>query len=127
MCRGMDLIYKALVNDLGGEVAYLKFMDDHRNDKIANLLKNEHFIKSAVEIDNRLIRKKDLIYMEPLSRFGRAHFYAPVKKLGGLTIDTYLFNFFFIWVTSFLFYLTLVFDILRKFVMWTERVKLRKK
>ena len=122
-----DLIYKALENDLGGEDAYLKFMDDHHNDKIANLLKNEHFIKSAVEIDNRLIRKKDLIYMEPLSRFGRAHFYAPVKKLGELSIDTYLFNFIFIWVTSFIFYLTLVFDILRKFVNWTERVKLRKK
>jgi len=122
-----DLIYKALENDLGGEDAYLKFMDEYRNDKIANLLKNEYFIKSAVEIDNRLIRKKDLIYMEPLSRFGRAHFYAPVKKLGELSIDTYLFNLIFIWVTSFLFYLTLVFDILRKFVNWTERVKLRKK
>jgi len=122
-----DLIYKALENDLGGEDAYLKFMDEYRNDKIANLLKNEHFIKSAVEIDNRLIRKKNLIYMEPLSRFGRAHFYAPVKKLGKLSIDTYLFNLIFIWVTSFLFYLTLVFDILRKFVNWTERIKLRKK
>jgi len=122
-----DLIYKALENDLGGEDAYLKFMDEYRNDKIANLLKNEHFIKSAVEIDNRLIRKKNLIYMEPLSRFGRAHFYAPVKKLGELSIDTYLFNLIFIWVTSFLFYLTLVFDMLRKFVNWTESVKLRKK
>ncbi len=122
-----DLIYKALENDLGGEDAYLKFMNEYRNDKIANLLKNEHFIKSAVEIDNRLIRKKNLIYMVPLSRFGRAHFYAPVKKIGNLTIDTYLFNFIFIWVTSFLFYLTLVFDLLRRLVNWADRVKLRKK
>lgn len=122
-----DLIHEALEKDLGGEDAYLKFMDDHINDKLASLLKNEHFIKSAVEIDNRLIRKKDLIYMEPTSRFGRAHFYAPAKKLGGLTLDTYLFNFFFIWVTALLFYLTLVFDILRKVVNWAEKVKLRKK
>jgi hypothetical protein len=65
--------------------------------------------------------------MEPASRYGRAHFYAPVKKLGELSIDTYLFNFIFIWVTSFLFYLTLVFDLIRKMVNWAERVKLRKK
>jgi hypothetical protein len=65
--------------------------------------------------------------MEPISKFGRAHFYAPVKKLGGLTIDTYLFNFLFIWVTALLFYLTLVFDILRRIVTWAEKIKLLKK
>jgi hypothetical protein len=64
--------------------------------------------------------------MIPTSRYGRAHFYAPVKKLGNLTIDTYLFNFIFIWVTTILFYLTLVFDLLRRFVNWADRVKLRK-
>jgi len=126
LARG-DTIYNALEKDHGGKDVYLEFRDDFYNDKIADLLTNEYFITSAVEVDNRLIRKKDLIYMEPLSRFGRAHFYAPVKKLGNLTIDTYLFNFIFIWLTSILFYLTLVFDLLRRFVNWADRVKLRKK
>jgi ABC-type multidrug transport system ATPase subunit len=121
-----DTIYKILKSDLGSENAYLKLKDDYYNDRLGELLRNEHMINSAVEVDNRLIRKKDLIYMEPVSRYGRAHFYAPVKKIGGLTLDTYLFNFIFIWVTSLLVYLTLVFDILRKLVNWADRIKFRK-
>jgi ABC-type multidrug transport system ATPase subunit len=123
----LDAISAVMLKDLGGKDAYLELEDDYYNDRLAELLKNEHSIESAVEIDNRFVRKKDLIYMEPISKFGRAHFYAPVKKLGELAIDTYLFNFTFIWVTSLLFYLTLVFDILRRIVNWVERVKLRKK
>jgi len=126
--KRLDTIRAAVQEDLGGGDAYLKLQADYYNDRLAELLRNERtMIEYAIEIDNRFVRKKDLIYMEPLSRFGRAHFYAPVKNIGNLTIDTYLFNFAFIWVTSFLFYLTLVFDILRKFVNWAERVKLRKK
>ena len=116
----------ALMEDLGKD-AYLKFRDDYYNDRLAELLQNKHMIESAVEIDNRFVRKKDLVYMEPLSKFGRAHFYAPVKKLGDLTIDTYMFNFIFIWVTTVLFYLALGFDIPRRTVNWVERIKLKKK
>ena len=114
------------MEDLGKD-AYLKFRDDYYNDRLAELLQNKHMIESAVEIDNRFVRKKDLVYMEPLSKFGRAHFYAPVKKLGDLTIDTYMFNFIFIWVTTVLFYLALGFDIPRRTVNWVERIKLKKK
>jgi hypothetical protein len=122
-----DSINAVLKEDLGGKDALLKLRDDYYNIGLADLLQNEHMIESAIEIDNRLVRKKDLIYTEPASRFGRAHFYAPVKKLGELSIDTYLFNLIFIWVTSFLFYLTLVFDLIRKLVNWAEKIKLRKK
>jgi hypothetical protein len=122
----LDAINADMVAKLGGEEAYLKMEDDYYNERLAQLLRNEHFIEAAIVIDNQFVRKKDLIYMEPASRCGRAHFYAPVKKIGSLTIDTYLFNFLFIWMTSFLFYLTLVFDVLRRIVGWTERMKLRK-
>ena len=118
---------RVLMEDVGGKDAYLKLKDDYYNERLAGLLTKRPMIESAIEIDNRFVRKIDLIYMEPASRYGRAHFYAPVKKLGELTMDTYLFNFIFIWVTSFLFYLTLVFDILRRIVNWTDRIKLRKK
>jgi ABC-type multidrug transport system ATPase subunit len=116
-----------LMEDLGGKDAYLKLVDDYYNERLAELLQNRPIIESAAVIDNRFVRKIDLIYMEPLSRFGRAHFYAPFKKLGKLTIDTYLFNIIFIWVTTLLFYLALAFNLLRRMVNWGERVKLRKK
>ncbi len=121
-----DQRYTELMKDLGGKDACLGLRDDYYNDRLAELVLNKHEIESYVEIDNRLIRKKTPIYMEPLSRFGRAHFYAPVKKLGNLSIDTYLFNLTVIWLSTLLLYLTLVFDILRRIVSWSERVKLRK-
>jgi ABC-type multidrug transport system ATPase subunit len=120
-------IDEVLLEELGGKDAYLKLEADYYNKRLAEILQNEHLIESAIEIDNHFVRKKDLIYMEPASRYGRAHFYAPVKKVGGLTLDTYLFNFMFIWVTSLLFYLMLIFDILRRLVNWADRVKLRRK
>jgi ABC-type multidrug transport system ATPase subunit len=123
-----ELISAALQKELGGKDAYLKLEADYYNKRLAELLSNERTTMGyAIKIDNRFVRKRELIYMEPLSKFGRAHFYAPVKKLGGLTIDTYLFNFLFIWVTALLFYLTLVFDILRRIVTWAEKIKLLKK
>ncbi len=122
-----DRINAVLREDLGGKDALMKLREDYYNIGLSDLLQNKHMIESAIEIDNRLVHKKGLIYMEPASRYGRAHFYAPVKKLGELSIDTYLFNFIFIWVTSFLFYLTLVFDLIRKLVNRAEKVKFRKK
>jgi hypothetical protein len=120
-----DSIYNNLMEDLGGEDNYLRFKDEHVNDKLEELLTTKY--SESIIVDNRFVRKKNLIYMPPDSRFGRAHFYAPVKKLGSLTIDTYLFNFLFIWVTSFLCYLALVFDVLRRLVNWGEKIKFRKK
>jgi hypothetical protein len=126
--RREDSISSHLKDDIGGVEAYLKLKADHYNKRLAELLtKDKQLIESAIEIDNRLVRKKDLIYLEPLSKFGRAHFYAPIKRIGELKIDTYLFNFLFIWLTTLVFYLTLVFDVLRRMVDWAERVKLRKK
>jgi hypothetical protein len=122
-----DLIYYKMLENLGGEDNYLKFKDEHFNDKIEELLTNEYSSEIAPMVDNRLLRKKNLVYMPPNSRFGRAHFYAPVKRLGELSIDTYLFNAVFIWLTTLVLYMALVFDVLRKIVNWAERVKLRKK
>ena len=121
-----DAIAEKLVNDLEGLESYLELEKDYYNDHLADLLLNRNQLPISV-VDNRFVRKKTPVYMIPTSRYGRSHFYAPVKKLGNLTIDTFLFNFIFIWLTSILFYLTLVFDLLRRFVNWADRVKLRKK
>jgi ABC-type multidrug transport system ATPase subunit len=123
----LDSIRAAMVKDLGSQKAYLKMEDDYDNERLAQLLRNEHLIEQAMVVDDRFVRKKNLIYMEPASRYGRAHFYAPVKRIGHLNIDTYLFNFIFIWMTSVCFYLLLVFDVLRKIVDWAEGLRLKRK
>lgn len=116
-----------MVKDLGGKDAYLDLENNYYNDRLAELMLNNLTTNKIIEIDNRLLRKVTPIYMVPLSRFGRAHFYAPVKNLGDLPVDTYLFNIIFIWFTALLFYILLAFDALRKIITWTEKMKLRKK
>jgi hypothetical protein len=122
-----DEINDELILELGSKDAFIDLEDDYYNDRLAEIVLNKKEIKSMIEIDNRIIRRKTPVYMMPLSPFGRAHFYAPVKVLGNLSIDTYLFNLMVIWFSTLLFYLTLVFDVLRRLIDWAERIKLSRK
>ena len=79
-----------------------------------------------IEGKGTLIRKKDPIFMDPVSHDGRAHFYAPVKFIGPWQLDTFWFNFAVIWLMSLMLYLTLVHDTLRKTIEFFDRVKFRK-
>lgn len=64
--------------------------------------------------DYGIIQKSDPIYREPLSNAGRAHFFAPVKSLAGLQIETLWFNLIVIWLITILLYFLLVNDILKR-------------
>lgn len=124
--RQIDNIFEDLLIQPGGKDAIIKLKMDYFNDKLAEQLTNRNILEKIIELDNHFIRKKDPIYMEPSSNYGRAHFYAPFKKLGNLSIDTFWFNTLVIWLTSFILYIALVFDVLRKIIVWFENVKLRK-
>ncbi len=87
---------------------------DFHNKQIADLLKNKNEFNAIKEEDGELIQVIDHIFKTPDSNNGRAHFYAPVKKLFGKEIDTVWFNIIFIWFTSLIVYLTLMFDVFRR-------------
>ena len=56
----------------------------------------------------------------------RAHMYAPVKKLGNISINTYLFNLLVIWFTTFIAAMILYFDLLRKVMIAFEFFRIRR-
>ncbi len=87
------------------------------------LVNNTQFV---TEWKNHLVRKTAPVYQIPRSRVGRAHLFAPVKRLGPFYLDTYWFNLVAIWLSAIIFYITLVTDLLRRFVNWNEIRKLRK-
>lgn len=124
--RQIDNIFEEFFNRTGGKNAIIKLQTDYFNDKLAEQVTNRNIIKKIIELDNHFIRKKDPIYMEPSSNYGRAHFYAPFKKLGNLSIDTFWFNTLVILLTSFILFITLAFDVLRKIIVWFENVKLKR-
>ena len=73
-------------------------------------------VEKSVQTPVRIIQKYKPIYMAPTTNYGRAHFCAPFKKTGNLKIDTFWFNLIVIWLVSFLMYLALYFNILRKMI-----------
>ena len=121
-----DAISTGLIREWGGKEAFLQMKKDYTNVRLEEILTNRRE-KGIIEWNNQLIRKMTPIYMEPLSRFGRAHFFAPVKKLGNVSIDTFWFNLIIIWFSACVYYLTLVFDLLRKFTNWNQIRKLRRR
>jgi hypothetical protein len=111
---------------LGSKESLLQLKMDYYNNSLADLVLNRREIMKIIEKNNRLIRRYEPIYMNPTSTAGRAHFYAPVKIIGNRSFDTLWFNILVIWIFSFILYLTLYYDLIRKVVVSIENVRLRK-
>ena len=80
----------------------------------------------AYETVDEIIRKYEPGYMKATSRYGRAHFFAPVKMVGNLEIKTYWFNLIVVWIVSILLYLALYYNLLRKLIDYIGNFKLNK-
>ena len=89
---------------------------DYHNERLADFVKDANEVEKFYRTSDELIQKKDPIYKDPRSPWGRAHFYAPVKIIKGYRIDTFIFNILIIWLAMGVLYYTLVFDVLRKFI-----------
>ena len=122
-----NMIEKALIKDLVGTKAYNDFKNKYFNKSLSDLVRNKSVLDKVDEKYGRLIRKHELGYMKPTSRYGRAHLYAPNKQIGRYEIDTLWFNVVAIWLYSLFFYLTLRTDLLRKAMTISERRKLSRK
>ena len=80
----------------------------------------------VVEWNQHLVRKITPVYQVPRSRIARAHMFAPEKRVGSFSFDTYWFNMVVLWLSAFVFYITLLYDLMRKIVNWNQIRKLRK-
>ncbi len=125
--RDLDSKSMELANRWGGKDAFVTMEKRYTNRRLQELLTNSLQLDKLVEWNNQLIREMDPIYMEPLSRTGRAHFFAPHKRLGNTRIDTFWFNMLVIWLSAAVLYLTLYYDLLRKFTNWQQIRRLRTK
>jgi len=109
-----DSVSRFLINTLGSREAVFKLKQKNYNKRLEEVLRNKAEFDALKEEDHQLVQVIEPIFKFPESRNGRAHFYAPVKKIGNMTFDTVWFNILFIWFTSLIIYLTLIFDIFRK-------------
>lgn len=113
--------YKRLKAEMGAE-EFLKLKTENHNTTLTNLVLNRNELEKIYESSEKIIQKKDPIFMGPKSKLGRAHFYAPAKTIGSKTFDTFYFNILAIWLMVVIFYISLYYDSLRKFIEYIERI-----
>jgi ABC-type multidrug transport system ATPase subunit len=115
-----------MVIELGGLASFSAFRDAHENTQLSDIVLNNKSLNKIEQKGSLLIRRYNPVHMEPVSMIGRAHLYAPYKKIGALKIDTLWFNAIMIWFTCLLLYMTLYHDVLRKVLGFFENIRIRK-
>jgi hypothetical protein len=107
-----------------GEAEFQKLRETDYNETLADIVLNRLSTIKIYETDKKLIQKADPVLMRPGSRYGRAHFYAPYKMLGNTVVDTLLFNTGAIWLLIIVLFVTLYFDLLKRFVFFLETLRI---
>lgn len=102
--------------------AFVLMKKYYYNDNLADFVRNSNEVERIVEYDGQLYQKIDPIFQDPDSPVMRAHFYAPRKQFFGTFIDTYWANIIVIWLMTIMFYITLQFMVLKRFLDFMERV-----
>jgi ABC-type multidrug transport system ATPase subunit len=123
--RATDLKDKEISKQNKDSVAraqYLKDKDAYENESLHDLVTNRTTTNRILDLNGEFIQKIDPIYLDPMNNNGKAHFYAPRKKLFGKFYDTYWFNISVVWGMSLLLAITLYFDVLKRFITLLENI-----
>ncbi len=101
----------------------------YHNESVEDQVKKAFEKNSILQYKDELIQQKDPIYRDPdiegYFNF-RSHFYAPRKYFAGKYHETYWFNLLFIWCLTLFFYVTLYYELLKKLLDLSEKIKFRK-
>jgi ABC-type multidrug transport system ATPase subunit len=117
-----DSVSAALNNEYGN-AGVVALRDRYENKKLRFILLDEEPGDRTLEQPDRIIPKYNRGFMIGTSRWGRAHYYAPVKRLGNLLISTYWFNLIIICLVALLMYIALCFDLLHRISIYFGSMK----
>jgi len=113
-----------LIAGENGDDYLIRMKERHHNGNIADFVLNRNYTEKMYETGDRIVQKSDPVFMEPGSRFGRAHFYAPFKYLGNLRINTFIFNISALWLMSGVLFVTLYYNLLRRLIDLIESFRI---
>jgi ABC-type multidrug transport system ATPase subunit len=116
-----------LENQKGSDYKVYDYKNKYYNESLADLVKNVSVKTRILEHQGELIQQINPVFAEPKPKGPldyRTQFFAPAKYFLELRFDTYLFNIMVIWFSSLIFYITLYFELLRKFVNLFSKVNL---
>ncbi|MFN8257683.1 MAG: ATP-binding cassette domain-containing protein [Bacteroidales bacterium] len=121
-----DLKYEEIKKNIGIENMN-KLQSEYSNKWLEDIVTNSLSDKLLFEYNGKFIQKRDPIFMKPVSNWGRAQFYSSEKQLFGKIFNTYWFNLTVIWLGSFIMYIALLQDWLRKIFTFIQKKKAIKK
>lgn len=119
-----DSVSKVLEADIGTQ-GLLQLKEDYYNDQLENLVLDRTRKEQSIETNSKIIQKYEPGFMMPLSKTGRAQFYAPYKKVGNIKIDTFWFNLIVIWIVTISLYAALYYNVLQKLIGVIENMKFK--
>ena len=100
---------------------FLKIKREHHNEKLTEFVENKNELVRIVEYNGRLFQKIDPIYLNPESKFLKAHFYAPVKNIFGNPYNTFWVNIFVVLTMTVILYIILYFRGLKGLMDFLEQ------
>lgn len=118
-----DSIAEEAVRELGSADALAELKHRSTNDALSRLAQAKDDFRQLAVHDDKIVRRRQPVYDMPDNTHGRAHLYAPVKRVGGLVVPTLVFNCLVIWIFVGVLYFTLYFDLLRRFLGYFENLK----
>ncbi len=104
-----------------GIVTKLKYM--HTNEATKNLVLARKNPVKIIRTSNDFIRKFEPIYKAPSTHNGNAHFLSKDKFVGNYTLPTLWFNVMVIWLITLALYVSLYYDLIKRFLSLISRRK----
>lgn len=120
--KNKDAQIQKLNSKYGKQYLFL-LKNEYSNNRLKDLVTRKQESQNILETRSDLVQLKDPIYLKPDSDLGRAPLYSPLKRIFGLTIDTYYFDLAVIWLFILFFYFTLRVDLLRKFLDYKYKME----
>lgn len=115
-----DQVYEEIIDELGDRKKIIEYKNTHHNEAIEQIVTNRREINKLIRYKDEFIQLKDPVFQTPISQNGRTQLFASQKRLGNYLIDTFWFNVTIIWLTTIIFYFSLYFDVLRRFLLLIE-------
>jgi ABC-type multidrug transport system ATPase subunit len=118
-----DSLYRLIAGKMG-EDEFIQMKEEDYNLNLADFVLNRLVTNKIYNAGDRFIQKADPVFMNPLSKTGRAHFLAPYKQIGNKKIETLPFNLIVIWIMITGLFITLYYNVLKRFIEFLESLKL---
>ncbi len=117
-----DKFTQKLTLKLGSHENLVMFKKQYYNEALAEQLLNKTEPRQIYEYKGSFYRKYEPVLFPSESDYGRAHYYAPVKRIGNYEIDTLIFNFLIIMLMTVILYIFLILDVLKKIISHFEKL-----